>query len=147
MDEKPLRAVFYPTRLALAMHNVFQGLQQSGTEKFCPWLDEKKERKPRNKSEAKIKWLEAKPFAEGAESWKRENPRLVLPALQPGVPGAKSNQYGRTQNLSNGLNGFRCLNFHYGHRWSFKASLWLKPNFETWRAIFKRFFCLKACWK
>ena len=23
----------------------------------------------------------------------------------------------------------------------------LKPNFETWRAIFKRFFCLKACRK
>ena len=57
-----------------------------------------------------MKTLEAKPFDQNAENWKREN-RLFIPTiLEAGASGAKSNRYARTQKSSNSLIRFRCSN-------------------------------------
>ena len=56
-----------------------------------------------------MKTLEAKPFDQNAENWKRENRLFTSTVLEAGS-GAKSNRYARTQKSSNSLIRFRCSN-------------------------------------
>ena len=57
-----------------------------------------------------MKTLEAKPFDQNAENWKRENRLFTSTVLEAGASGAKSNRYARTQKSSNSLIRFRCSN-------------------------------------
>ena len=57
-----------------------------------------------------MKTLEAKPFDQNAENWKRENRLFTSTVLEAGAAGAKSNRYARTQKSSNSLIRFRCSN-------------------------------------
>ena len=57
-----------------------------------------------------MKTLEAKPFDQNAENWKRENRLFISTVLEAGASGQKSNRYARTQKLSNSLIRFRCSN-------------------------------------
>ena len=57
-----------------------------------------------------MKTLEAKPFDQNAENWKRENRLFTSTVLEASASGEKSNRYARTQKLSNGLIRFRCSN-------------------------------------
>ena len=57
-----------------------------------------------------MKTLEAKPFDQNAENWKRENRLFTSTVLVAGAPGQKSNRYARTQKSSNSLIRFRCSN-------------------------------------
>ena len=56
-----------------------------------------------------MKTLEAKPFDQNAENWKRENLLFTSTVLKAGT-SAKSNRYARTQKSSNSLIRFRCSN-------------------------------------
>ena len=57
-----------------------------------------------------MKTLEAKPFDQNAENWKRENRLFTSTVLEAGASGAKSNRYAHTQMSSNSLIRFRCSN-------------------------------------
>ena len=57
-----------------------------------------------------MKTLEAKPFDQNAENWKRENRLFTSTVLEAGASGAKSNRYARTQKSSNRLIRFHCSN-------------------------------------
>ena len=57
-----------------------------------------------------MKMLEAKPFDQNAENWKRENRLFTSTVLEAGASGAKSNRCARTQKSSNSLIRFRCSN-------------------------------------
>ena len=111
MDEKPPKALFYPTRSALTKHNFFRRskLKKSVTTYCSPCIDEEN-KKNRNKIGAKMKTLEAKPFDQNAENWKRENRLFTSTVLEAGALRAKSNRYARTQKSSNSLIRFHCSN-------------------------------------
>ena len=57
-----------------------------------------------------MKTLEAKPFDQNAENWKRENRLFTSTVIEAGASGAKSNRYARTQKWSNSLIRFHCSN-------------------------------------
>ena len=77
---------------------------------YCsPCIDEDNE-KNRNKIGAKMKTLEAKPFDQNAENWKRENRLFTSTVLEAGASGAKSNRYACTQKSSNSFIRFRLSN-------------------------------------
>ena len=55
-----------------------------------------------------MKTLEAKPFDQNAENWKRETSTVYIDRARGRRLGAKSNRYARTQKSSNSLIRFRC---------------------------------------
>ena len=89
MDEKPRKTLFYPIRSALRKHNFFSQVEikTSVTRYFNPCIDEEN-KKNRNKIGAKMKTLEAKPFDQNAENWKREN-RLFTSTVLEATPRGK----------------------------------------------------------
>ena len=60
-----------------------------------------------------MKTLDAKPFDQNAENWKRENRLFTSTVLEAGALGAKSNRYARTQKSSNSLIRFHCSNSRF----------------------------------
>ena len=86
MDEKPPKTLFYPTRSALTKHNFFSQVEikKSVTTYFSPCIDEEN-KKNRNKIGAKMKTLEAKPFDQYAENWKRGKSTVHIDVLEAGA--------------------------------------------------------------
>ena len=72
-----------------------------------------------------MKTLEAKPFDQNAEKWKREDRLFTSTVLEAGASGAKSKRYARTQKSSNSLISFSLLKLLFlvrnWHCWSLKA--------------------------
>ena len=91
MDEKPPKTLFYPTWSALTKHNFFRRskLKKSVTTYFSPCIDEDN-KKNRNKIGPKMKTLEAKPFDQNAENWKRENRPCSRPAPRGNIESVRT---------------------------------------------------------
>ena len=146
MDEKPPRTLFYPTRSALTKHNFFRRseIKKIVTTYFSPGIDEDN-KKNRNKIGAKMKTLEAKPFDQNAENWKRENRLFYIDRARGRRLGAKSNRYARTQKSSNSFISFSLLklfflvrNWHYSSRKAFPRQMTPKAEKKTVKtAVFR----------
>ena len=83
--------------------------KKSVTTYFSPCIDEDNKKKNRNKIRAKIKTLEAEPFDQNAENWKRENDCLHRPCSRP-VPPGKIESVCTHSEVIEQFNSFRCSN-------------------------------------
>ena len=109
---------------------------------FSPCIEEDN-KKNRNKIGAKMKTLEAKPFDQNAENWKRANRLFTSTVLEAGASGKNRIGTHASQKSSNSLIRFRCSNSCFlletdiaGHQRLFLAKWHLKAEKKLRRRPF-----------